>query len=130
MKFPLVVYGIFLIVLLAVYAYFQSRKPKRPQAAWGSGEKAAAGQALAEMVADSTRIGILLAGGALLDIAFGKPSLILQYAAWAVVVLQLLKCGTIFAERKGLTFMLRLAGLVCLGYIWIMQLPYFDVLPP
>ncbi len=30
MKFPLVVYGLLLIVLLAVYAYFQSRKPKRP----------------------------------------------------------------------------------------------------
>ena len=130
MRFPLVVYGLLLIGLLAVYAYFQSRKPKRPQSAWGSGEKAATGQALAEMVTDSTRFLILLAGGALLDIAFGKPSLILQYAAWAVVVLQVLKCGTIYSERKLVTFVLRLAGLACLGYIWMMQLPFFDVLPP
>lgn len=130
MKIPLVVYGLLLILLLLVYAYFQSRKAKRPQPAWGAGDRAATGQALAEMVSDSLRFFALLMGGSLLDIAFGKPGLLLQYAAWGVVIVQIAKCGSIYAEQRLLSFILRVAGLGCLGYIWFMQLPLFDVLPP
>ena len=129
MKLPLVVYGLLFIVLLLAYTVYQARKPKRPQPAWGEGAQAKGGQAMAEMVADWQRSGLLLAGAALLSIAFGKPGLLPQYAAWAVVVGQVLKVGTILAERAAATAVLRVAVLLCLGYIWFMQLPLFDVLP-
>ncbi len=130
MKFPLVVYGLLFIVLLAVYAVFQARKEKRPAPAWGEGHQAVSGQAMAELVSESLRILVLLAGGALLSIAFGKPGLLQQYAAWAVVGLQVLKALAIYVERSQAAFVLRLAVLVCLAYIWAYQLPIFDVAPP
>jgi hypothetical protein len=129
MKLPLVVYALLLLVLLLVYAVFQSRKPRRPEYAWGSGEHAKAGQAVAEMVSDSLRVLVLLATGALLSIAFGKPGLLPQYAAWVVVGAQALKCGTILREQAGLSLVLRVVVLVCLAYILFIQLPLFDVRP-
>ncbi len=129
MKFPLVVYGLLFVVLLLVYTVFQARKAKRPQPAWGEGTKAAAGQGMAEIVSDAMRVAVLLAGGALLSIAFGKPGLGPQYAAWAVVVGQVLKSWAIYTERTPLATVLRVVVLLCLGYIWFMQLPLFDVLP-
>lgn len=130
MKLPLLVYGLLFIALLAVYAFFQARKEKRPAPAWGEGRKAQAGQAMAELVTESLRVFALLAGGALLSIAFGKPGLWQQYAAWAVVALHAVKCWAIFAERTRTAFWLRLAVLGCLGYIWFYQLPLFDLVPP
>ena len=129
MKFPLVVYGLLFIVLLLIYATFQARKAKRPQPAWGTGERAAAGQAVAEMVSDSLRVLVLLAGGGLLSIAFGKPGLGPQWAAWFVVGAQVLKVLAIYAERSAAATALRVLVLLALGYIWFMQLPLFDVLP-
>ena len=129
MKLPLVVYGLLLILLLLVYTVFQARKARRPNPAWGTGPKAATGQAIAEMVSDAVRVGALLIGAALLSIAFGKPGLLPQYAAWAVVVGQVLKTWAIYAEQTALAAVLRVAVLLCLGYIWFMQLPYFDYLP-
>lgn len=130
MKFPLVVYGLLFIALLAVYAFFQARKEKRPAPAWGQGQKAVPGQAMAELVSENLRILVLLAGGALLSIAFGKPGLLQQYAAWAVVGLQVLKGLAIVFERVQVAFFMRLAVLVCLAYIWVIQLPVFDTAPP
>jgi hypothetical protein len=124
MKLPLVVYALLFLVLLLVYAVFQSRKPRRPEYAWGSGEHAKAGQAVAEMVSDSLRVLVLLATGALLSIAFGKPGLLPQYAAWVVVGAQALK-----REQAGLSLVLRVVVLVCLAYILFIQLPLFDVRP-
>ena len=129
MKLPLVVYALLFLVLLLVYAVFQSRKPRRPEPAWGNGERAKAGQAIAEMVSDSLRVLVLLATGALLSIVFGKPGLLLQYAAWVVVVAQVLKCGTIHREQARLSFLLRVVVLVCLAYILFLQLPLFDFRP-
>ena len=129
MKLPLVVYGLLFTLLLLVYAVYQARKPKRPQASWGEGEGAAQGQAMAEIVMDWQRMLMVLAGAALLSIIFGKPGLLPQYAAWVVVIGQVLKVATIWTERKGMTAVLRVVVLVCAGYIWFMQLPYFDALP-
>ena len=129
MKLPLVVYGLLFIVLLLVYSAFQARKARRPGPAWGSGEQAASGQAIAEVVSDSLRVLVLLGGGALLSIAFGKPGLLPQWAAWAVVVGQVIKGWAIYAERTPAATLLRVAVLLCLGYIWFMQLPLFDEIP-
>ncbi|HEX9842189.1 MAG TPA: hypothetical protein VGC20_05540 [bacterium] len=129
MKLPLVVYGLLFMLLLLLYSTFQARKAKRPAPAWGSGEQAASGQAIAEVVSDSLRVLVLLMGGALLSITFGKPGLLPQYAAWAVVVGQLAKGWAIYAERTPVATVLRVVVLLCLGYIWFMQLPLFDVLP-
>jgi hypothetical protein len=117
------------MLLLLLYSTFQARKAKRPAPAWGSGEQAASGQAIAEVVSDSLRVLVLLMGGALLSITFGKPGLLPQYAAWAVVVGQLVKGWAIYAERTPVATVLRVVVLLCLGYIWFMQLPLFDVLP-
>jgi hypothetical protein len=129
MKLPLVVYGLLFILLMLVYSAFQSRKAKRPAPAWGTGDKAMAGQAMAEVVSDSVRVLVLLAGGALLSIAFGKPGLLPQYAAWAVVVAQVVKAWAIYGERTPAATVLRVVVLLCLGYIWFMQLPFFDYVP-
>ena len=73
---------------------------------------------------------VLLAGGALLSIAFGKPGLLPQYAAWAVVVGQVIKAWAIYAERTPVATLLRVGVLLCLATIWFMQLPLFDLAPP
>lgn len=129
MKLPLVVYGLLFILLLLVYTVFQARKAPRPQPAWGEGAKAAAGQGMAEVVSDSARVLALLVGGALLSITFGKPGLLPQYAAWTVVIGQVIKGWAIYTERAPVAAVLRVVVLLCLGYIWFMQLPYFDYVP-
>jgi hypothetical protein len=129
MNVPLIVYGLLFIVLMLVYSAFQARKARRPAPAWGTGEKARAGQAMAEVVSDSLRVLVLLSGGALLSIAFGKPGLLPQYAAWAVLVGQLLKAWAIYAERTQVATVLRVLVLLLLGYIWVVQLPLFDAIP-
>ena len=130
MRLPLVVYALLLCLLLAVYAYFQFRKPPRPKAAWGEGAEASKGQAMAEeMVADSLRVFALLAGAALLSIAFGKPDLLTQYAAWAVIVGQLLKVGAIARGQASAALVLRLFVLGCLALQWVPLLPAFDAIP-
>lgn len=129
MRLPLVVYGLLFVLLMLVYSAFQARKARRPAPAWGTGEKAASGQAMAEIVHDSLRVLVLLAGGALLSITFGKPGLLPQYAAWAVVVAQIVKAYSIWGERTALATVLRVLVLLCLGYIWFMQLPIFGYIP-
>ena len=126
---PLILMGLFFMALLTAYAFFQARKEKRPAPAWGQGNKAASGQAMAEMISDTLRIYVLLAGGALISIAFGKPGLVQQWAAWAVLGLQIIKCFAIYRELYKLGLVLRLAVLACLVYIWINLLPVFDNLP-
>lgn len=129
MKLPLVIYGLLFIGLMFVYSAFQAKKAKRPAPAWGTGPKAASGQAMAEVVSDSLRVLVLLAGGALLSIAFGKPGLLPQYAAWAVVVGQIVKAWSIYAEHTAAATVLRVLVLLFLAYIWFMQLPMFDYIP-
>lgn len=129
MRLPLVVYALLLCLLLVVYAYFQFRKPPRPELAWGEGAKASRGQAMAEMVADSLRVFALLAGAALLSIAFGKPDLLGQYAAWAVIVGQVLKVGAIARGSAATALVLRLLVLACLVLQWVPLLPVFDAIP-
>lgn len=129
MRLPLILMGLFFMALLTAYAFFQARKEKRPAPAWGQGKKAASGQAMAEMISDTLRIYVLLAGGALLSIAFGKPGLLQQYAAWTVVGLQVIKCAAIFKELAIPGLVLRIAVLACLAYIWINLFPVFDNLP-
>ncbi len=129
MRLPLVVYALLLCLLLAVYAYFQFRKPPRPEAAWGKGAGASKGQAMAEMVADSLRVFALLVGAALLSITFGKPDLLAQYAAWAVIVGQLLKVAAIARGQASTALVLRLFVLACLVVQWVPLLPAFDAIP-
>lgn len=128
MKLPLIAMGVLFLGLLAVYAFFQAHKAKRPAPAW-DGEHTASSQAMAEMVSDTLRIYALLAGGALLSMVFGKPGLFQQWAAWAVVGLQVLKWFTIAREMAMPSLVLRLAVLVCLTYLWLFQLPFFDIAP-
>jgi hypothetical protein len=130
MRLPLIVYGLLFMLLLLIYSAFQARKAPRPQPAWGTGKGAASGQAIAEIVSDSLRVLVLLAGGALLSIAFGKPGLLPQYAAWAVVGGQVIKAWAIYGERTPIATVLRVLVLLCLAYIWFMQLPLFDLAPP
>jgi len=130
MKLPLVVYGLLFMVLMLAYAFVQRGKQKRPKPAWDGNPGAATGQAMAEMLTDNLRVLVLLAGAALLDIAFGKPELVQQYAAWAVVGGQVLKSLAIWSEKPVVVLVLRVAVLACLAYLWILQLPFFDPLPP
>ncbi len=50
--------------------------------------------------------------------------------AWAVVVLQALKSLAILGQKPLAILLLRVAVLVLLAYLWALQLPFFDPLPP
>ncbi len=69
------------------------------------------------------RVWAFMAGAALLSIAFGKPGLFPQYAAWAVVLLSVGRAGSVLAEWSRLDRVLEVLSLVAIFYLWWHQLP-------
>ncbi len=65
----------------------------------------------------------LMAAAALLSIAFGKPGLGPQYAAWVVVVVGLLRVISL-RKRNSFDRLLELVSLVAIIYLWYYQLPF------
>lgn len=85
---------------------------------------------LGEALVDGLPAYVLLAVIAVVMFSFGKPERLPQYAGWAVVVLQILRGLLVMADTAQPP--LRVAGilsLICLAYLWILQLPIFTTLP-
>ena len=85
---------------------------------------------LGEALADGLPTYVLLAVVAVVMFSFGKPERLPQYAGWAVVVLQLLRGLLVTADTTRAP--LRIVGvlsLICLAYLWVLQLPIFTTLP-
>jgi len=77
---------------------------------------------------------VLFAALAVLMIAFGKPGRPQQYAAWALLGAQMLRAlAALWAPSgmRGWTLRgLDLAGYALLAFLWVRQMPVFDLLPP
>ncbi len=81
------------------------------------------------MCEDALRTYIPFAAVALLMLSYGKPALLPQWAGWAVVGLQFFRSLAIGAGMKRVMLVLGLLALICLLYLWGLQLPYFDPFP-
>jgi hypothetical protein len=78
---------------------------------------------------DSLYTYLPFAAVALLMLSYGKPGLFPQWAGWAVVGLQLLRSIALGSGLARVAVLLGLLALVCLAYLWILQLPVFDPYP-
>ena len=104
MKLPLIVFSLLLCGLWLFQIISQGKDSER--LFWGS-----------------FRVWALMAGAALLSIAFGKPGLLPQYTAWAVVLLGVGRTGSVLAEWTRLDKVLEVLSLVAIFYLWWHQLP-------
>jgi hypothetical protein len=131
MKFPLVVYSILYLLVLVVYAIGRFSRPRRVgfSVSREPGMEPAWVLTVKELLTDNLRIYVAFGAAALLSITFGKPGLGPQYAAWGIVVLQVLAYAAVLANQRMTKLVLTLAILALLAYLWVLQLPFFDVLP-
>lgn len=129
MKLPLIVFTLLYLAILVVYAWMQ--KTKSPMQAQGSHaiSKTKSHALLAEMATDSQRVFALLMVASLLSITFGKPGLGPQYAAWGVVLVQVVKLALMGMGQTGAVFIARLCAYGLIAYLLIIQLPFFDIIP-
>lgn len=85
---------------------------------------------LGEALVDGLPAYVLLAVIAVVMFSFGKPERLPQYAGWAVVILQLLRGLLVTADTpKAPLRVVGVLSLICLAYLWILQLPFFTTLP-
>lgn len=136
MRFPLTVLSLFLLALLVVWqisllfsgSMFARGKSRRfgPRAAPGNNEIA---NSLANVCKDALYLYVPFAAVALMMLSFGKPGLLPQYAGWSVVVLQILRSASVAMERPRLRSVFGVLAMICLIYLWVLQLPLFDPFP-
>lgn len=130
MRWPLLLFSLLYLALLLGYAWIQKSKDRGEDS---RGTPQAKGVSLrakwADLVTDTHRVALLLAIGALLSIAFGKPERILQTAAWIILALQMAKIWAVLTQKHTVIFLLRLGVLALLGLLLILQLPILDAIP-
>lgn len=129
MKQPLVIYTLIYLVILLVHAIV--RRPTRQRAGFAPGP-APRGDAelmLKGMVTDSLRFYVPFAAICLIGISFGKPGLLPQYLAWGIVGLQVLMWGALLLRQEAARLPLALLAIVLMGWLWVMELPFFNVIP-
>ena len=131
MRFPLTVLSLALmgaLVLWQLSILFARKHPRRfgtQPAAPETGFQ----QIMANICKDALYVYVPFAAVALMMISFGKPGLLPQYAGWAIVVLQILRSAAVLLEISRMRTALGLLALICLTYLWMLQLPYFDPYP-
>ena len=130
MRLQLTVFSLFVLALFLAWqlsALFEGRK-RRPATGPGRG-----GEPLPErmkmILTDSPFTYVPLAAIALLMLSYGKPELLPQWAGWAVVILQVLRSMAKGLRMRRIKTVIGLLALVCLFYLWISQLPFFDPFP-
>lgn len=131
MRFPLTVMSLAMLAILAAWqlSVLMARKnPRRfgAQPPQGANDFS---DLMANICKDALLLYVPFAAIALMMLSFGKPGLLPQYAGWAAVVLQLLRSGTMALEWPRMRSVLGLLALICLIYLWVLQLPYFDPFP-
>ena len=127
MKLPLTLFSLYLLLILAGYAFVQYRRPPRARGEQPNRPPLRLG--ISELMQDTLRVYALFAPAAVLSIALGKPDYLAQWAAWLLWATQLAKAPAIHMESGTAMLLLRLIGFVMLAYMWVINLPYFDVLP-
>lgn len=131
MRFPLTVLSLALIAALLLWQLsilFARTNPRR------FGSQAAAPetgfqQTMVNICKDAMVLYLPFAAVALMMISFGKPGLLPQYAGWAIVALQILRSASVAFAMPRMRTVLGLLALICLTYLWVLQLPYFDPFP-
>ncbi len=131
MRFQLTVYS---LALLAVFVAWQLlllfRNPRPPRfATSGASGTQDLKDTLEAVVKDALYTYVPFAAIALLMLSYGKPGLLPQWAAWAVVALQVPRSLALAANLPRPRALLALLALICLIYLWVLQLPYFDPFP-
>ena len=133
MRLQLTVFSLLVIAALLVrelYAISAERRGPRRRGHAPRSNTSGIGELLQSALSDALPVYVLLAAVAVLILSFGKPERLPQYAGWAVVLLQAAHGGSILMGRQDITVrLLGLAALICLAYLWIVQLPFFDTLP-
>lgn len=131
MRFPLTVMSLILLALLVVWQIsllITRSKPQRFGAQAIPGNNGIA-NILANVCKDALYLYLPFAAVALMMLSFGKPGLLPQYAGWAVVVLQILRSASVAMEQPRLRSVFGLLAMICLVYLWVLQLPLFDPFP-
>jgi uncharacterized MAPEG superfamily protein len=116
MRLPLVVFVLILVAAQAV------------RAATDASDGPSAGR-WAALAGDLLATFVPFAALALLLIAFGKPGLLAQYAAWAVLALQALRSLALWRGSRPLARALGVLIALLLFAVGVSLLPFFDPLP-
>lgn len=121
MRLPLVVFSLLLLLVRLIGTLSQGGKGRRganaPKSPWNRAFK------------DAVPAYLLLASLALTMIAFGKPTLLAQWGAWAVIVLQVVQGLARWRKAELVSWVVSLLIWAALIVMWAYQLPYFDPLP-
>jgi len=125
MRLPLVIFTLILLIVHLIRLLVMRPPPSRAGARPAEGAAGLATQLFEDAVPPYLFIGLL----ALLMIAFGKPTLLAQYGAWGVIVLQGLRGVALWRNAARLARVLGVLIAVALIVLWIYQLPVFDPLP-
>ncbi len=124
---------VFSLMVLAYLLLWQCSKllPRAPARGYGAARAGGGGlgEKLEAMAKDSLRTYLPFAAVALLMFSSGKPELLPQWAGWAVVMLQFLRSLALAGSLPRVKAGLGLLALLCLIYLWVLQLPFFDPFP-
>ncbi len=130
MRLQLTVFSLFLLLCFFLWQASKLLAP-RPARRYGPAPGGGGGTAekLERICKDALRTYIPFAAVALLMLSYGKPALLPQYAGWAVVVLQFFRSLAVGMGMTRVKLVLGLLALICLIYLWVIQLPFFDPFP-
>jgi hypothetical protein len=129
MKLQLTVLSLVFIAALLIRELSALTNPG-PQPRRGRAREGDIMSRLGEALVDGLPAYVLLAVIGVVMFSFGKPERLPQYAGWAVVVLQILRGLLVMAgESRSPKRVAGILSLICLAYLWILQLPIFTTLP-
>ena len=130
MRLPLTIYSLGLLAFLLVWVLSVLSAP-RPRRGYGAGAQGAGSlaQRMEALSKDALLTYVPLAAIALLMLSYGKPGLLPQWAGWAVVLLQAPRSLAVWLAWQRSRAFFGLLALICLIYLWLIQLPIFDPFP-
>lgn len=125
MRLPLVVFSLVLLLVQLIKTVSEGLPGERAHTVSDGGES----MLMARIFQDAIPVYLFLGTLALTMIAFGKPTLLAQYGAWAVIVLQVVRSLAIWKDTVRLRWIVGILILLDLIVLWVVQLPFFDPLP-
>ena len=131
MRLPLTLFSLAVLALFLIWHLSVLLAPQRRRGfAAGAGQGASVLTTRVEaLFRDALWSYVPFAAIALLLFSSGKPDLLPQWAGWAVVCLQVPRSIAVYLERPRIRSFFGLLALICLIYLWLLQLPFFAPLP-
>ncbi len=123
MKLPLTLYSLLLLATLMAFFLVE-----RADDARGSARKPLRLH-VRRALRDLSHVYLPFAAVAVLMIALGKPERLPQYIGWAVLGVQAVYLLTVPWHTPPRRTVLGLLGAAGVAWLWVLQLPYFDLLP-